>query len=69
MKSNFLNSFINLLQCPICGGQLKNEEKFLLNCIKCNYKYKIHKNNVMKLFTPENIYPTKKKINWKNIYE
>ncbi len=55
MKSNFLNSFINLLQCPICGGQLKNEEKFLLNCIKCIYQYKIHKNNVIKLFTPENI--------------
>ena len=67
-NKNFLK-FIAFLQCPICNGEFLQKNIGNLNCSSCGKVYKIHKNNIPKLFTPENIYPTKEKIYWKNIYE
>jgi len=69
MIENDINKFINILQCPICKGELKLSDQNSLRCFKCIKDFKIHKNNILKLFTPENIYPTKDKIYWKDIYE
>ena len=67
-KHNF-DQFINKLQCPICSNQILENHQYYLKCTFCFKEFKIHPNGIIKLFTPENIYPTKEKINWKNIYE
>ena len=69
MRNGFINTFIDFLQCPICGGEIIVLKKNLLKCSCCDKKYKIHKENIPKFFTPENIYPTKNKIKWKDINE
>ena len=69
MSNSFISNFIDILNCPICRGEILLWEKYLLKCSSCDKKYKIHKENIPKLFTPENIYPTKNKIKWKNINE
>ena len=69
MKENNLNKFIHKLQCPICLSQILENHQYFLQCTKCSKEFKIHPNGIIKLFTPENIYPTKENINWKNIYE
>ena len=68
-NKDYLKKFINLLECPVCNGSLNNKSDTFLSCNICNKKYKIHNNKIIKLFTSDNIYPTKDKINWKNIYE
>ena len=69
MEDNKINQFLSFLECPICEGNLNQNCFKKLKCEQCNWEYKIHKGNILKLFTPENIYPTKDKINWKNLYE
>ena len=65
--NNYLDKFIKFICCPICNGDLNIHNQNFLICKKCESKYKIHSNKILKLFTPDNIYPTKKKINWENI--
>ena len=69
MKENEITKFIKILQCPICKGDFNRHYENNLSCAKCGKDFKIHKNNIIKLFTPENIYPTKEKIYWKDAYE
>ena len=65
--NSHLDKFLNFICCPICHGELNIYNKSSLICNNCSSKYKVHSNKILKLFTPNNIYPTKKKINWENI--
>ena len=69
LGNEYLKKYMHILQCPICEGELKQSSETQLSCSVCIKHFKIHKNNILKLFTPENIYPTKEKIYWKNINE
>ena len=69
MEDKQIKAFIELLKCPSCEGELKQICNNKLRCSICTKDFKIHKNNILKLFTSNNIYPTKGKIKWKNIYE
>ena len=69
MEYNHIKTFIGLLKCPSCEGELKQICIKKLRCSICRKDFKVHNNNIIKLFTSKNIYPTKDKIKWKNIYE
>ena len=69
MEDKHIKTFIELLKCPSCEGDLKQTCFNKLHCSICIKDFKIHNNSILKLFTSKNIYPTKEKIKWKNIHE
>lgn len=60
-----LSNYSEIIRCPECKAELIYKSDHFL-CSSCQSSFKIHRNFILKLFTKENIYPTKEKINWKN---
>lgn len=63
--SKKISNYINIIRCPECHSKVFLKENCLV-CFSCKSSFKIHRNSIIKLFSKENIYPTRKKIKWGN---